>query len=410
MLPSMLLTIVLIATALLVAGFLLAPRVRNNRDWQATVTPLASIIGSGFLVIVPLLGNSVGGYAPLAITGIVGLAYWIGAAIRFNIRFSEAPTKQNSSDFLHRINGISSISLAIAYFISVTFYLRLLASFAMQGIHCQNEFYAKLTTTAILLFIGTIGWFRGLSLLEKLEEYSVSIKLAIIASLLVGWAVYDASHLAALDTNTLFPDDLDAWQITRLLAGVLIVVQGFETSRYLGDQYDAATCISTMRRAQIISGVIYILFVLLTVPTFGFLTGEVKDTAIIDLSRVVSPALPIMLVIAALMSQFSAAIADTVGAGGLLTESLGARMRFSPKFSYLIVAGIGTLLVWTTNIFEIISLASRAFAIYYAIQCIIAATTARRVLQGRQRSLQTLSFVTLSVILIITAIIAIPAG
>ena len=31
--------------------------VRNNRNWSATVTPLASIIGSGFLVSVPGLGR-----------------------------------------------------------------------------------------------------------------------------------------------------------------------------------------------------------------------------------------------------------------------------------------------------------------------------------------------------------------
>ena len=40
--------------------------VRNNRSWSATVTPLASIIGSGFLVSVPLLAGAVSLWAVTA--------------------------------------------------------------------------------------------------------------------------------------------------------------------------------------------------------------------------------------------------------------------------------------------------------------------------------------------------------
>ncbi len=407
----MLLEIVIVTTSLVAAAFLLSKRVRNNLSWRATVTPLASIIGSGFLVIVPLLGNAVGGYAPAAIFAVVVLAYWIGSAIRFNIIHTE-PILDLPLQYpwVNRLSTVSNGALAIAYFISVTFYLRLLASFALQGIGSQNDVLANALTTVILVSIGAIGWFRGLTLLEKLEEYSVSIKLAIIASLLVGWAIYDSSHFEAVQDESLFPSDLSGWRVFRLLAGVLIVVQGFETSRYLGDQYDAETRVRTMRTAQLISGVVYVLFVLLTVPTFSFLGPNVSDTAIIELSRVVSPVLPIMLVIAALMSQFSAAVADTVGAGGLLTETLGNRFPVRAKEAYLVVAFVGTALVWTTNIFEIVSLASRAFAIYYAIQCMVATMTAKRVLVGVQRNVAIASFSVLSLVLIATAILAIPAG
>lgn len=42
--------------------------------FSATATPLASIFGSGFLVIVPILANAVGPYAWLAMTGVCVLA------------------------------------------------------------------------------------------------------------------------------------------------------------------------------------------------------------------------------------------------------------------------------------------------------------------------------------------------
>jgi len=56
---------------------------------SATATPLASIFGSGFLVIVPVLNGAVGSYAWLAMACVCGLAYAMGSVIRFNIRNAE---------------------------------------------------------------------------------------------------------------------------------------------------------------------------------------------------------------------------------------------------------------------------------------------------------------------------------
>ncbi len=45
---------------------------------DATTTPLASIFGSGFLVIVPILAAAVGPYAVYAMAGVTLLAYAVG--------------------------------------------------------------------------------------------------------------------------------------------------------------------------------------------------------------------------------------------------------------------------------------------------------------------------------------------
>ena len=86
--------------------------------------------------------------------------------------------------------------------------------------------------------------------------------------------------------------------------------------------------------------------------------------------------MPILLIAAALSAQFSAAIADTGGAGGLFAELTNNRL--SQRQSYAVLVGIGLLLTWWANIFEIISYASRAFALYYALQAAIALLLARR--------------------------------
>lgn len=53
------------------------------------------------------------------------------------------------------------------------------------------------------------------------------------------------------------------WEVLTILAGTLIVVQGFETPRYLGDEFDAATRIKASRWSQIISTTVYVAFVAL---------------------------------------------------------------------------------------------------------------------------------------------------
>ena len=64
------------------------------------------------------------------------------------------------------------------------------------------------------------------------------------------------------------------------------------------------------------------------------------------------------------------ALADTIGGGGLLKELI--RARFSTHFYYMLIIGIAIALVWTSDVFEIINLASKGFALYYLSQTILA--------------------------------------
>ena len=79
---------------------------------------------------------------------------------------------------------------------------------------------------------------------------------------------------------------------------------------------------------------------------------------------------------AALSAQFSAAVADTSGSGGLFEELTHGRV--SSRVGYLLLIVIGIALTWTADVFQIIAYASRAFALYYAVEAVIAALSARR--------------------------------
>ncbi len=385
------------------SGVAMWPTVRKNLWWNATVTPLASIIGSGFLVIAPLLANVAGAYAVLAMLVIVVLAYIVGQAIRYNIHYSEPlETAHTGPKGLSAIARASSASLSVAYVISVAFYIRLLASFALSMTPFNAGIYEDLLATAILLTIALIGWFRGLRGLELVETIAVSIKLSIIVALLIalfwhnfGTGIWRADLVAA---------DADIWTRLRKLGGMLLVVQGFETSRYLGATYPGEMRRKTMWWAQISSGLIYLAFVALIVPTLVYLPGGRPDeTAIIGLSAHVSVVLPYLLIVAALMSQLSAGIADTVGAGGLVVEESGGRIIERHAYPALIAFSI--MLIWLFDIFEVISIASRTFAFYYMTQAMIALLVARKNAHWARMT----GFGILAVLLAMIVIFALPA-
>jgi hypothetical protein len=365
--------ILILAAVFLTGTVLLAPRVAKATVWQATVTPLASIIGSGFLVLGPILDTSYGKYAPLVMIGLCLIAYLFGSAVRFNI--ADIDTQPSPSKITAWLETIASVVLAFAFIISVSYYLNLFGAFGVSLTPFDDSLHANMLTTAVFLLILFTGWTRGFAALERLEQVSVGIKLAIIFGLMIGLALYFAR--AANESTLQFdPPQLTGWPAITLMAGLIVTVQGFETSRYLGETYDAKLRIRSMRLAQWISTGIYCLYIVLLTYAIEADPLSLEETAIIDLMAVVAPILPLLLVIAALSAQFSAAVADTSGSGGLIGEV--SKGIINEKLAYALLVGVGILVTWTANVFEIISYASRAFALYYALQAAIAAARALR--------------------------------
>ena len=345
-----------------------------SRSWRAVITPLASIIGSGFLVLGPILQTSYGMFAPLVMAGLCLVAYLFGAAIRFNIATidNQAQARGRAGTLLE---SAASATLGFAYMISVAYYLNLFGAFGLSLTPANDPVNARLLTTAVFAVILFVGWTRGFRSLENMEYVSVTLKLAIIAGLLLGMAVYFAGKVKA-GGLVLTPPEVSGWAALTIGFGLIVTVQGFETSRYLGDEYDPRTRIRSMHWAQWLSSAIYMTYILLLAYVFELGEVELSETAIVGMMEVVAPILPLLLVAAALAAQFSAAVADTGGSGGLIAELSGRRV--SPRQAYAILTFVGVALTWSANVFEIISYASRAFAAYYALQALIAALAAHR--------------------------------
>ncbi|MEM9235395.1 MAG: hypothetical protein AAGB14_01360 [Verrucomicrobiota bacterium] len=397
------LSIIIILVALGAGSFLaFSPRLRGSSSWQAMVTPLASIMGSGFLVSAPLLGGTVGTLALPCMAGLLLLAFGVGSAIRFNIRHFE-PIEHDGHGPAQSIAFLSRIVLAAAYFISVSYYLQLLAAFVGSAVGVTSPVLTNLFSTALLVLIGGIGIWRGLGMLERLEKYAVALNLGMIAALLVALAIHNGMLFSHGSWKLPEVESTIDWGDFRILLGLLIVVQGFETSRYLGDTHSAEERVATMRLAQLVSADIYLVF--LALVTVLFHDGLGSDvTAIVELTRPVAVALPALIAIAAVGSQFSAAVADNEGAGGLLSEI--THCKVDTRHAYALILVVTVALTWGTDVNGIIAYASRAFALYYTLQCVVALLVAKQNQAGARR--MTL-FATLALLCLLVFSLGLPA-
>ena len=101
-----------------------------------------------------------------------------------------------------------------------------------------------------------------------------------------------------------------------------------------------------MRTAQLLSSAIYLAFIALV--TVLFKDGMGADvTAIIGMTTPVALVLPLLLSIAAIGSQFSAAVADNSGAGRLVAEITHRKLPI--RYAYVLTLLVTVALIWETT-------------------------------------------------------------
>lgn len=351
-----------------------AQRVRLGPVLLAVVTPLASIFGSGFLIIVPALERTIGPWSAVGIAGVCAVAWVAGTAIRHCVRVVEPLTQSGELDLTsHRIDRTSDAVIVVAYVISVALYLRIMAEYVASYLDPEHPQVAErliaCAAVALIVGVGVTRGFRGLDLTDRLALGVVLILVTLLGGTLL-W------HDVGLVGDGRLPlPPMPAFSLGKALAvlgGLVITVQGFETIRYLGSEYNGPTRICASRLAQVIATVVYVGFVAVATPVMGLGTSEGPDSTLLDMTMRVTPLLTLPLVLAAVFSQLSAAIADTAAAEGNL-HGLSAWMRH-PR-PYLISGAAAIALAATVPTFTIVAVASRAFAAYYGLQAVLALRT-----------------------------------
>ena len=91
---------------------------------------------------------------------------------------------------------------------------------------------------------------------------------------------------------------------------------------------------------------------------------------------------------------------DVVGGGGTIAESTNGRV--DERRAYLLICGIGVVMAFASTL-TLLSFASRAFAFYYFLQCLVALSVCKD-------SLRKVAISILALILAFITLFAVPAG
>lgn len=402
----MLIFFIALATSVVIAAGLSFGPIGRSRVWSATVTPLASIIGSGFLICGPLLAKEFGGGAALAMGALLALAYALGGVMRFNIKHLEPLLAEaRFHDPIAWCARVAQALLAIAYAVSVAYYLKLLAEFSLKPFEISGSLhaiYSKSMVTGLICLFGILAASGGHRRMERLAHASVSLKIGVIGGMLIALALYWT--LSWNSPIVVPPANITPGSIA-LVLGLLVTVQGFETSRYLGHSYDAELRIRSMRYAQWLSSAIYVTFLLLLTPFLARASRTEGVAGILDIMDLAAPFMSVLVLLGAVASQLSAAVADSIGSAGLVSEV--SRGRLNIKAGFLASGGLAVAVVWLTDPFQVVAAASRSFALYYAAQCVLALLAARRLRLGSMASQG--GFSLLALLSLLAALVGAPA-
>lgn len=392
------------ASVVLLAVFY-SPAVRRSQLWTITVTPLASIIGSGFLITAPLLYDRFGTLAVPVILFINAFALGVGLVIRNNIKYFDPHrlAMVRRVRLLGVLERLANWALGLSYIVSIAFYITLLSAFGLEAVGRYSPFGVKLMSTVVLAFVAGVGYTRGLHGLESLEKTAVNVKLSIIGGLLLVLLVFNL--LGGNGDHVTATPELNGMSL-QILGGLLLIVQGFETTKYLGRHYEVEPRVRALLLAQLIASAAYVLFVWWVAPLVIGVDAH-SETAIIRVVGKLAAGLGLALSVGAIFSQFSAAVADTVGTGGIAAEE--ANGRFSERHAYVAIAAAAVALLWVFDVFAVLALASRAFAAYYSLQGIIATITVWHHPRSTKRTWKLIVFPLLTLALILITLFAIPA-
>ncbi|MEO7148134.1 MAG: hypothetical protein ABIW81_04955, partial [Terrimesophilobacter sp.] len=175
---------------------------KHGRHWAvlaATVTPLASILGSGLLIIVPVLERAFGLFAVFGAVAICAIAWLIGTVIRHNVIVVEQREADGSLDRrTWQLGRVADAVIVIAYVISVALYLRIMAQYIVGFFNSAGsalwEPIIACVAVAAIVAIGVTRGFRGLDLLDRVSIVAVLLLTTLLGSVLL---LHDGAEVAA---------------------------------------------------------------------------------------------------------------------------------------------------------------------------------------------------------------------
>ncbi len=353
-----------------IAYVLYRPKIQSSEKYQAAVVPLSNIMDVGFILFSPAIVLLVGFRAPFFMLGICLLAIAVGFAMAYNIRHYEPIAGQGGGP--DRIETTSEWALLGASMVNIAYYTLLLVALMLLPFDGGSATRQSVIGVAILAAVLLVGYFGGMDWLNRQGNRTTAFNLAAVVGVVIAFLVFNVQELLGGrwevgDSPSIESEDL------RKMIGLFAIVQGFEAARYIGVRFGAEERIKTMRVAQGISTIVFVVFIMSLLVILLPPAGDADDTAIFLAADQVGDLLPWLLLLAALGSQSSAIIGATSSRSDMLVNRKVPRKY---TFPIILVPAIALVLLVDVNV--AVNLASRVFAAYFIIQAALAGLLAFR--------------------------------
>jgi hypothetical protein len=359
-------------TVLALAYVLYRPRIQQSKEYQATVVPLSNIMDVGFILFAPAIVLLVGFRAPFFMLGICLVAIAAGLAIAYNIRHYEPIEGEGGHP--DRIEIIAEWSLLGASMVNIAYYTMILVTLVQLPFDWNSVNGRTVMGVALLAVLVIVGLGGGMDFLNKMGNRTTAFNLAAVIGVVVAFLVANVQEALGGRWDLGPSPDLGTEEIRKMI-GLFAIVQGFEASRYIGVRFGAERRVTTMRVAQAVSTVVFVIFTITLLLAFLPTPDGISEdgTAIFAVSGLVGSLLPWLLLLAALGSQTSAIIGATSSRSDMLVNHKVPRTR---TFPIILIPAI--LLVIFVDVNMAVNLASRVFAAYFTIQAALAVLLASR--------------------------------
>lgn len=370
-------TILVLVTLIGLSLALYSSRVQNSERYQATVVPLANIMDIGYVAMTPIIVLISGLNAPLTMFGLCALGFAMGWVIRYNIRQYEPVSDEKGR--LRDIERAGQWALIAASLVNVAYYLQLMGAaifFPFEVGTIDAATVETIIAVGSLVALGVIGFFFGLGRLNRMGQRTTAFNLAAVAAIIVGFLGYNI--FVTLQGNWSLPDYNPpvTTQSAREILGFFVLVQGFEASRYLTEQYSAELRIATMRSAQIIATVAFVVFPAAALLLIAQVRPDPTPVGAVQIGSVASPVLPWLVLLLAIGSQASASINAMSSRSDVMVEL--TNKQIPRRLTFPLLAAGSILVVLATDVLTAVAAASRVFAVFYVMQCLIALIMAGR--------------------------------
>ena len=356
---------------LVLAYILYRPFVQQSKQYQATVVPLANIMDVGFILFSPAIVLLAGFRAPLFMLGICLVAIAAGFAMAYNIRNYEPIEGQGGRP--DRFEMTSEWALLGASMVNIAYYTMLLVALVLLPFDANSPDRRSVIGAILLTVLIAIGLGGGMSWLNKQGDRTTAFNLSAVVGVVVAFLVFNLQEWLGGRWELGESPDMSSEDVRKMI-GLFAIVQGFEASRYIGVRFGAERRITTMRVAQGVATLVFVVFILALLVVFLPPADQDADgTAIFIASEFVGDTLPWLLLFAAIGSQTSAIIGATSSRSDMLVHH-----KVSRKLTFPIILVPAILLVLLVDVNVAVNLASRVFAAYFTIQASLATLLAAR--------------------------------